>query len=348
MKKILSIVLALMLIFCCAAVAEEKPASWRDYDLSGEITIYTTQTLHQTDLITEAFAEAYPDVTLNFVNDNTGTLITRLGAEAANVQADVFFGALGELDGTAYHEHFQPYDNIYLDECFKVDPYGIYNYFTIAVNVLMVNGEALEEVAPGITVESYTDLLQPELKGYAFFGNPNTSSSAFRNLVTMLSYAGNGDLMSDAAWDFATKLMENMNGVYGGSFPQNTSDGEYPASIYYEDSALANEHDGMNFKTVYPTDANIGVFIGCAMVNNCPNQEGAKAVIDYICSAEYQTALMETSQAFRPANSTVTYKIEGMPDYDALPLVEWTVEGVLENTQAIYDKWNEIWTNLFG
>ena len=348
MKKILSIALALMLILCCAAVAEERPASWRDYDLSGDITIYTTQTQHQTDIILDAFAEAYPDVTLNFVNDNTGTLITRLGAEAANVQADVFFGALGELDGTAYHEHFQPYDNIYLDECFKADPYGIYNYFTIAVNALMVNEEALEEAAPGIKVESYTDLLQPELKGLIGNMNPNTSSSSFRNLVTMLSFGGEGDLMSEGAWDFVAALEENMNGIYGSGLPQATSDGEYAVSIFYEDSALANEHDGMNFKTVYPTDANIGVFIGCAMVNNCPNKDGASAVIDYICSAEYQTKLMEETQAFRPANSAVTYEIEGMPAYDALPLVEWTVDDVLANTQGIYDNWNEIWTGLNG
>ena len=125
MKKFLAMLLALAMVFAlCACGAEtaapaqspaaEEPAStateapaesaetdeftWRDYDLSGEITIYTTQSENQISIIEDAFAEAYPDVTLNFVNDNTGTRITRLDAEQGNVVADAFFGALGQMD----------------------------------------------------------------------------------------------------------------------------------------------------------------------------------------------------------------------------------------------------------
>ena len=52
---------------------------------------------------------------------------------------------------------------------------------------------------------------------------------------------------------------------------------------------------------------------------------------------------MEETQAFRPANSTVTYEIEGMPAYDDLPLVDWEPAYVIEHNQDIYDKWNAIW-----
>ena len=348
MKKIISVVLALVMMsaLCVCSASAEAPKSWRDYDLSGEITIYTTQTEQQTSLIEDAFAEAYPDVTLNFVNDNTGTLITRLDAESANVQADAFFGALGELDGDKYHQYFEKYDNIYLDECFKKDPAGIYNYFTIAVNCLMVNTEITDEL--GIEINSITDLFQPELVGKIGNMNPNTSSSSFRNLVTFLSYGGNGDLMSDAAWEYVEKLIVGMDGQYGTNLPTAVDGGEWAVAVFYEDSSLANEHDGMNFHTVYPTDCNIGVFIGSAVVKNCPNPDGAHAVVDYICSAEYQTKLMEETEAFRPANSTVTYEIEGMPAYDDLPLVAWEAQDVIDNTQAIYDKWTEIWAAHFG
>ncbi len=348
MRKLLCTVIALSMILCSFAVAgaETTPATWRDYDLRGEITIYTTQSNQQISIIEDAFAEAYPDVQLNFVNDNTGTLITRLDAESANVQADVFFGALGELDGTKYHKYFQPYDNIYLDECYKVDPYGIYNYFTIAVNVLMVNPDLQKEL--GIEIASYTDLLQPELVGKIGNMNPNTSSSSFRNLVTMLYGAGEGDMFAESAWEYVNGLITNMNGIYGSNLPTAIDSGEYTVAVFYEDSALANEHDGMNLNTVYPTDWNIGVFIGNAVVKDCPNPDGAHAVVDYISSAEYQTKLMEETQAFRPANSKVTYEIEGMPSYDDLPLVTWDAETVITKTQDIYDDWNEIWTGMFN
>lgn len=368
MKKFLAMLLALAMVFAlCACGAEtaapaqspaaEEPAStateapaesaetdeftWRDYDLSGEITIYTTQSENQISIIEDAFAEAYPDVTLNFVNDNTGTLITRLDAEQGNVVADAFFGALGQMDGTKYHQYFDTYDNIYVDECFMKDPYGIYNYFTIAVNVIMTNPDVLAEL--GVEVNSWADLFQPELKGMVGNMNPNTSSSSYRNLVAWLYGAGNGDPMGDDAWAFAADMMSAMDGQYGTNLPTAVANGEWAAAVFYEDSALANQHDGMNIVTVYPDDYNLACFIGCAVVKGAPNLDGAHAVVDYICSAEYQTKLMEETQAFRPANSTVTYEIEGMPAYDDLPLVDWEPAYVIEHNQDIYDKWNAIW-----
>lgn len=329
-----------------AASTDSGEFTWRDYDLSGDITIYTTQPEQQTSIIEEAFAEAYPDVTLNFVNDNTGTLITRLDAESSNPQADVFFGALGEMDGTKYHEYFQAYDNIYLDECYKVDDYHIYNYFTIAVNVLMYNPDLMDEL--GVEVSSISDLTQEELVGLVGNMNPNTSSSSFRNLVCWLYGAGNGDPMSDEAWDFVEGIITAMDGQYGSNLPTATADGEWAVSVYYEDDALANQHDGMNIVAVYPEDYNLACFIGSAVVKDAPNLDGAHAVVDYICSAEYQTKLMEETQAFRPANSTVTYEIEGMPSYDDLPLVDWDPTWVQEHAQEIYDKWNEIWEAHYG
>ena len=346
MKKLLTMLLALALVFSLCAFGSatafaDDEFTWRDYDLSGEITIYTTQTENQTSIIEDAFAEAYPDVTLNFVNDNTGTLITRLDAEQGNVQADVFFGALGEMDGTRYHQYFQEYDNIYLDECFKVDEYHIYNYFTIAVDVIMTNPDVLADL--GVEITSWEDLFQPELKGWVGNMNPNTSSSSFRNLIQWLYGPGNNEPMSEEAWAFVGNMMDAMDGQYGTNLPTAVASGEWAAAVFYEDSALANQHDGMNIVTVFPSDYNLACFIGSAVVKDCPNLDGAHAVVDYICSAEYQTKLMEDTQAFRPANSTVTYEIEGMPAYDDLPLVDWKPAWVIENTQLIYDTWNEMW-----
>lgn len=346
MKKILAMLLAVAMVFAIGAIpafADEAPAekTWRDYDLSGEITIYTTQTEVMISLIEDAFAEAYPDVTLNFVVDNTGTLITRLDVEKENPVADAFFGALGQMDGTAYHEYFEPYDNCYLDESLMVDPYGIYNYFMVAVNCIMLNPDLIKEA--GVDVKALSDLFHPELQGMVGFGNINTSSSAFRNLVAMLYGAGNGDPMSDEAWAFAGKIMEAMGGHYGHSFPTGTANGEYAASIFYEDSALANQHDGMNIVTIFPEDYNLACFIGSAVVKNAPNLDGAHAVVDYICSAEYQQQLVDVTQAFRPANKNVELTVEEMPAYEELPLVDWDPAYVIEHTQEIYDRWNTMW-----
>lgn len=350
MKKfvagLLSFTLAVGAVGSCQVLAEEAEVrDWKSYDLSGEITIYTPIQEQQIKITEDLFYEAYPDVTLNFVTESTGVLLTRLGAEAENVQADVMLAGLTPLNGDAYYEYFQPYTNIYADECEYSDGDGYYNYYNVNLSSIYTNPDLEAEL--GFEVSSYQDLIRPELKGKLVILDPKASSSMFLTLVTLLYGIGDGDVTSDAAWDYVEQMMVNMDGSYApGNILTLVDTEEYIASVFSESDVLASIADGMNLRMITP-EYNQPVYVATAMVKDCPNPEGAKAFIDFICSADYQNALAQELTGFRPANVNCE-----LPD-DLTPLSEMNLvypdyDDVIENTQYIYDRWDEIWTKLYN
>ena len=85
-----------------------------------------------------------------------------------------------------------------------------------ATGCFILNNTLLKEL--GVEVKGYADLLQPELKGKIAMGDPTASSSAFAELTNMLLDMGEGDTpadryMSDAAWDYIAKFIDNIDGI---------------------------------------------------------------------------------------------------------------------------------------
>ncbi len=362
MKKTISILLVLTLIVSLFAgcgstntpstdVDEStgEVTAWKAHDISGTIVIYSTQPQTQLDVIQEAFAEAYPDVTLEFISDSLGALHTRLESESGNPQADVVFGGLGQYDGTKHQKYYQKYTNAYIDESPLVDPDGYYNYWTYtAFNCFVVNTELLAET--GVTINSYADLLQPELKGKIIAADPTVSSSAWRQLVSMLTLYGG--LEDDAAWDYVAKLIDNMDGITTTSSSacyKNVYEGEYVVGVTYEDAVLSLINDGAtNIEIVYPSEGNAASGTACAMVKDCPNREGAAAMIDYLCSADFQDALAEATHATRQLNRNCTYENPEMIANDQLGIVEIDFPELLAKTESIKERYINLWNAANG
>lgn len=362
MKKTISILLVLTLIVSLFAgcgstntpstdVDEStgEVTAWKAHDISGTIVIYSTQPQTQLDVIQEAFAEVYPDVTLEFISDSLGALHTRLESESGNPQADVVFGGLGQYDGTKHQKYYQKYTNAYIDESPLVDPDGYYNYWTYtAFNCFVVNTELLAET--GVTINSYADLLQPELKGKIIAADPTVSSSAWRQLVSMLTLYGG--LEDDAAWDYVAKLIDNMDGITTTSSSacyKNVYEGEYVVGVTYEDAVLSLINDGAtNIEIVYPSEGNAASGTACAMVKDCPNREGAAAMIDYLCSADFQDALAEATHATRQLNRNCTYENPEMIANDQLGIVEIDFPELLAKTESIKERYINLWNAANG
>ena len=112
MKKLLSLVLiALLVLSCCSAFAEEKP-SWVREDPSSigdRVVVYSTLDDAQQQTVEAIWYQYYPDCTIEWISDSVGKLIARARGEVNNPQADVIMGGLFESDGTVYHDVLQPY-----------------------------------------------------------------------------------------------------------------------------------------------------------------------------------------------------------------------------------------------
>ena len=241
MKKILALILAALMLFslvaCAAKPAEEpsqtqdetpaaqpaestdeatpeepeteEPAETTEADLSGTVTIYSTQTDVDHEVFLQVFNAHYPNVKVEFISGSIGELIARVDAEKENPQGDIIFGGLTQTDGDQYLNLLQEYTPKYADEC-GVESNGYYTYFTYQYVCLLKNTALLEEL--GVDVNGYADLLQPELKGQIMQADPSASSSAWRQLQTMLYLMGD-NFGDEKAWDYQQKLMENCDGA---------------------------------------------------------------------------------------------------------------------------------------
>ena len=84
------------------------------------------------------------------------------------------------------------------------------------------------------------------------------------------------------------------------------------------------------------------------MVKDCPNREGAAAVIDYLCSADFQDALAETTHATRQLNKTCTYENPDMVATDQLGIVDIDFADLLEKTDSIKEHYISLWNAANG
>ena len=117
------------------------------------------------------------------------------------------------------------------------------------------------------------------------------------------------------------------------------------------DGAVGLVRDGAtNIRLQYPTNGTSASCFGTALVKNGPNPENAKAFIDFICSADGQTALaayQEGTLRYTNANY-VTPENAWLAPSDEITWVERDVPYLTENKGAILDHWNTLWAEVVG
>ena len=325
-----------------ASSAAEEPA-----ELSGDLVLYSSMTEGDLDALITCFNEKYPDINVEVVNGSAGELTTRLAGEASNPVGDLVWGGMADSDGDRYADIFEAWVTQYNDEAVSgySTPNGLYSMDHLSTVVFCVNTEL--EAQLGLNIQSYQDLLDPKLKGQIVFSDPNSSSAAWNNVSNIMSVFGAD---SDEAWNYIEQLMPNL--VIAGSSSacfKSVQQGEYVVGLTYEDGAVKLAKDGAtNIRLQYPTNGTSATAFGCALVKNGPNPENAKAMIDFLCSAEGQTALAEyqegtlryTNAGYEvPANAWLTPSSE-------MKWVDRDVEYLTANKDAILEHWNDLWATV--
>lgn len=317
------------------SVPEEKP-------LSGTVVIYSTQTDVDHEVFLDIFNQQYPDVKVEFISDSLGALVARVEAEQGNPQGDVIFGGLSQTDGDQYLHLLQPYTPKYADQC-AVPSNDYYTWFAYQYICLITNTQMLKEL--GVEVKGYQDLLQPELKGHIYQADPGASSSAWRQLQTMLALMGDsfGD---DKAWDYCKSLIENSDGISTNSSSavyKSVYNGEYAVGLTYDNGAISLMMNGAEgVEIVWPEEGNTVCAFASAMIKDCPHPELAAAVLDTLSSAEFQLA-REKAAGSRGPNTTYTNADSYFPadiDNGVVPLDFAAIAG---QKSALIEKWNDMW-----
>ena len=343
MKKVVALVLALVLTFALVACGNKKD------DLSGNLVLYSTMTENDLNALLDCFGEKYPNIEVEVVNGSAGELVTRITGEAANPVGDLVWGGMADPDGKKNEAIFEAWVSEYDAQNMEgyTSPNGLYSMDHLSTVVFCVNKDI--EAKLGLNIQSYEDLLDPKLKGQILTADPNSSSSAWNNLSNIMAVYGND---SDAAWAYIEKLMPNLVVVGSSSacFKQ-VQQGEYCVGMTYEDGAVTLVKDGAtNIRLQYPTNGTSASAFGCALIKNGPNPDNAKAMIDFICSAEGQSALaaaQEGTLRYTNAGYKTPEKAWLAPSSD----IKWVVRDVAfltENKAKILEKWNDLWAKVSG
>jgi len=320
--------------------------STKTEDLGNKLVFYSSMTDDDIEAVIEGFNALYPDIEIEVVNGSAGELVARITAEADNPQGDVMWGGLPQTDGNSYADIFEPYiseneDEIY--DAYKTNN-GFYNYAHLSTVAFCVNTDL--EKAAGIEIKGYKDLLNPALKGQIIFSDPNSSSAAWNNICNIMAVYGYN---SDEAWDFIKGLLDNGMIISDSSSKcfKAVADGEYIVGLTYEDGVAQQLKNGAsNIKLVYPEEGTSATAMACAIIKGAPHMAAAKAMVNYLTSAEGQAERGEKLGTIRMTNSNAKYSTKYIPATEDIKWVPRDINWLIEHKQEVLDRWNELVTTI--
>ena len=311
--------------------------------ITGKITVYTTMEETQQEVLVDMWNKYYPDCEIEIQADSVGTLATRIRGDE-QCDADVVIGGMFAADGDTYHDILQPYTAACDAEQLYHDESGYYTFYDVQVMCLIVN-TALESQL-GIEIKGYSDLLNDALNGKIILAAPDSTSSGWRQVQTILAVMGD-EFDDDKSWDYVSKLMPLSFSTTSSKDVYNlVINGEYVAGLSYESTVAALINDGASdVECIYMSEGNTAMAGGAAIVKDAPNLPAAKAMMDLLSSAEFQDARAAVS-AGRGSNGQCDLTLCGLPDDSTLGLVDLDFDYLAANKSAIMDKWNSMWADL--
>ncbi|WP_139365650.1 extracellular solute-binding protein [Shouchella patagoniensis] len=304
------------------------------------LVVYSTRSENLNEAVIPNF-EKETGIKVQLISAGTGEVVTRVESERNNPQGDVLWAADITMlhDKTDLFEEYVSPEDEYMMEGFK----NTTGYFSPAFSdptVFIVN----TDLAGDLVIDSFQDLLNPELKGRIAFGDPVNSSSAFQSLVAMLYAAGEGDPMSDQAWSFVEEFLGNLDGKVQGSSGQvhrGVADGEYVVGLTWEDPVIHYMQSGAAVDVVFPEEGVVYPGQSIQIIKDAQNIDNAKKFIDYVLSEEVQN---RTGQELtvRPLREGVTMADYMTPQEDIKLFEEYDEMFIIENTDDITARYVDV------
>ncbi len=320
---VLIIVLVSLLTACNSSETEEKVLSM--YVAYGG-----------PDVIAEAFEEE-TGIKVEFLTMSSGEVLTRLKAEKANPQTDVWFGggsdAFIQAADEGLIEAYQSPNRENVKAAFR-DEEGYWTGISIVVVGFLVNDERLND--KGLPMpEAWADLADPVYKDELMASNPNTSGTAYTTVSGVLQVMG-----EEAGWAFLDQMYANIPYLEkSGSAPAKAAlAGEYAIGIVPDPHNTPMQNPDAPLTAVFPKDGVLAWPSPVALVAGAKHPSNAKKFIDWCLSPEGQKVLMEASPRV-PTTDVET--IAGVPNVNDLNLVaydhlKWGVE-----RERVVEQFNE-------
>ena len=317
---------------------EQQQGSSKEDDV---LVIYTSRSEVLNKAVISDF-ERDTGIKVELVTAGTGELLKRAESEKDNPLGDIFWVAdrtMLEASSELFMEYVSSEDGNMLE--------GFQNstgYFSPAFSdppVLIVN----TNLKGDIKINSFKDLLNPELKGKIAFGDPVNSSSAFQSLVAMLYAMGdNNDPMSDSAWKYVDQFLKNLDGKMSNSSSQvykGVAEGEYIVGLTWEDPAANYVKEGASVEVVFPEEGTIFPGESVQILKNCKHPENAKKFVDYMLSEQIQNKV-GSELTVRPLRKNATLADYMTPQSEIKLFNNYDEGWVADNKINITSKFSEV------
>ncbi|WP_226940043.1 ABC transporter substrate-binding protein [Halomonas colorata] len=268
------------------------------------VTVVTSFPRDLTDPFKAAFESAYPETTLEVVSRNTNAAVSYLQETRSANSIDLMWASAPDAFEVLKEEGLLAavdvqYEGI-PDEIggYPIhDPDGTYYGFAASGYGIMYNTRYIQ--ANDLPVaEEWEDLKRAEYNGHVAMSSPSRSGTTHLTVETVLQ--GEGWQEGWATWKW---IAGNMNTVTERSFgvPDAVNSGATGFGIVIDFFGLASKASGFPVELAYPSvtaivPANIGI------IENAPNQEGAKQFVEFLLSLEGQEVLLSPAIMRLPVN----------------------------------------------
>ena len=304
--------------------------------LAKELVIYSSVDEENAKNILDAFSKA-TGIKVHMVFLSSGPAMSRIEAEQANPQADVWFGAPNENHIVARERGLtQPYTPAAAADLapgFK-DTKGYWHAFYMNPLGFGVLPKELEEDGKPIPA-SWKDLLNPAYRGMIQMPSPQSSGTAYAMIMTLIQTFG-----EDEAYSYMKELNPNIQTyTQSGTGPsKNLAIRETAIAIQFTPAFLKLMDEGYPAKVVFPEEGVGYEAAALSILKGSKNLENAQALVDWIISQEGQQILSEKKTYFFPVRTDVSVG-EGLPLLSEITLIDYDrFEAAREKTRLI-DRW---------
>ncbi|AEF84731.1 extracellular solute-binding protein, family 1 [Treponema primitia ZAS-2] len=319
--------------------------------VSKNLVVYSNTSEDFMSQLIPAFESKY-GVKVEVISASGGELMNRLTAEKDNPIADVLIGGGKSLLQNS-KDLFEPYHSpeaAFIEEVAQ-DPDNYFTGFEFTTHVLLVN----RNVVGNIKIESYADLLQPQLAKKVVFGNAAKSNSAFSHLGQILdgfAIAEGKRYESDSGWSYVEKLLKH--GIMlesSGNIHKSVADGEYGVALTWEAPSVTYMKDGAkHLEIVYPRECLYFAPSTVQIVKGGANPQNARLFVDFVISEEMQGA-MGTTTSSRPVRKNAALASYFKPYSDIERIVgknhmDYPEEWIIQNTKRIQAQFNDLMTRV--
>lgn len=303
-----------------------------------DLVVYSSVDEENSRKLLDAFTAA-TGYQVQMVFLSSGPALSRIEAESARPQADVWFGAPSENHIVAktrgLTQAYVAAEAAALPDDFK-DADGFWHAIYTNPQAVGVRTDIL--ASRGATVPAtWQDLLDPQYKGLIQMPSPQSSGTAYNLILTM-----SGILGEDGAFDYLKALNANVQTyTQSGTAPSGALGvGETAIAIQFSPGFLRLIDEGFPVSIVFPSEG-VGYEVAAmSILQGATHLEAARALVDWMTSAAGQQALSDNKTYFMPIRPDVSAG-EGVPSLDEITLISFDPEFAAANRQRLVDRWVE-------